>query len=164
MKSRIITGVGIVLIGLIVWSLVWFDREQAASDPIEEMIDEMPQAPLTASNNDKIRLAFDVFSDYARKHDNNFVSLCKGGFINDENKNLKQISDEIVKNRVLNYHPLEYAATQDEAGITCLSNETHWALFSALNEEDEKAYVCIDSTGRKGAYGIDRDGAKCSFK
>lgn len=162
-KHHTIAWVGIVVTILLIGARVWRQHQIAseATDPIEAMIDSMPQAPETASPNEKIRFALETFQNAANKNNGGFESLCKGGFINTNKSAYQKIADEIVSNRILNAHPLEFAQTQDEAGITCISSNEHWVLFTALNEEGNQDYFCVDSASRKGKYGVDREGMKC---
>ena len=85
-------------------------------------------------------------------------TLCTGGFINTENIELDEIAQLIIETRVINSSPLQFATTQDEAGITCLASSYGWVLFSALNNNE---YYCIDSTGKRGRLNFDRATLQC---
>ncbi|HYC34575.1 MAG TPA: hypothetical protein VEC13_02480 [Candidatus Paceibacterota bacterium] len=154
----------LILFGILVLIFLFFwikNRNSEPKDPIQEIIDEMPVAPEETSRNERIILAFDQFRKVAPKYDAD--ELCKGGFINEDARSLKEVANEIIANRVLNFYPLEFATTQDEAGITCLAEGKRWVLFSALNAEDEseRNYYCTDSGGRKGNLNLDREKIWC---
>ncbi|HEY0908223.1 MAG TPA: hypothetical protein VGE35_02630 [Candidatus Paceibacterota bacterium] len=125
-------------------------------------------ALLVHTENQSIKSAMRDFASYAKNNPAIAPSdLCRGGFINtDGNPALSDISNRIIENRILREEPREYAQTQDEAGISCLTSTSTWMLFSALNPDkkdgpDAAPHHCVDSTGKSGSYGIDRDNALC---
>lgn len=90
--------------------------------------------------------------------------FCAGGFISNTEPGLRQIADTIIKNRIVNNLPLQYARTQDEAGITCLGSAEEWVLFVALNplsSDDKKNYWCVDSRGVSGNFGFNSETNQC---
>jgi len=117
------------------------------------------------SANGEIKMSLQSFWAFVNEHKSiKPQSLCKGGFINTDESGLKNITERIIKNRILNLNPLEYAKTQDEAGITCIVSADKWVLFSALNthsKNDGKNFYCVDSRGENGNVNFDRDNVQC---
>ncbi len=104
------------------------------------------------SPNEKIIAAFQDFSTFANtKQTIAAETLCQGGFINPTRIELRKVANIIIKLRT-------DAKNQNEAGIICLSQANTWVLFSALNDNE---YYCIDSTGRKGKFGLERATMTC---
>lgn len=159
MNKKRVRYIFLAVVVILVFVFVRIFQKPEAS--IDELLFEIPEMPEALSYNDKIKFAFDSFAMIAKKID--FEDLCSGGFINEDEKKLKEIASIIVENRMTNPYPLEFAVNQDEAGITCLSNTEKWVLFSALNQEDEstKNYFCTDSTGRKGYFDVSRERLTC---
>lgn len=129
------------------------------------VVDQTPIATTTPQSveNDRIIAAVNTFASSAPAiFEDKFV--CKGGFINEEIDEMKRISDTIVRNRIFDPETNQYAINQDEAGISCIESDDAWVLFTALNRTasgDNAGMYCVDSTGVRGAYGIDRDAASC---
>jgi hypothetical protein len=129
-------------------------------------VDENNPAQIAFQNNSQIKIAMESFKNVlaTRKQEGVTGLFCTGGFINETESDLAKISQSIIRNRILNFSPMEYARTQDEAGITCLGSAEEWVLFSALNkqsEDDQKNYWCVDSRGVRGAYGYNSETNQC---
>jgi hypothetical protein len=137
------------------------DPYNSDGQPTKEYTDDVR----AYSANGEIKMSFQSFWAFADDHKSiNPESLCKGGFINTDESGLMNIADRIVKNRILNLNPLEYAKTQDEAGITCVASSGKWVLFSALNthsKNDGKNFYCIDSSGENGNVNFDIGNVEC---
>lgn len=158
-------------IGIIVLLVVFFlgiavylvKKDQREEVPAPDVMQPPVTETVEPAGNDEIRTAADEFATVAP--DINMVeSVCVGGFINEEVAKLGEISDEIISHRVIDPVTGDRATTQDVAGISCLSSSERWVLFTALNSSDpenEPLYYCVDSTGRKGSLGLDRDNMQC---
>lgn len=158
-KIKYISIAVVVIILSVLLKISFFSQEK----PIEELLFEVPEMPQALSYNEKILFAVDSFVVLAKK-EGTAEKLCKGGFINTESRSqLKQIAQTIIENRIINPYPLEFAFTQDEAGIVCLTQENKWVFFSALNPEEEidTNYICADSLGRKGRLQLNREKISC---
>ncbi len=125
----------------------------------------LDEAPESVANM-HIKQSFQSFALFATNFPRiRSTDLCAGGFITTNDRDLQSIATNIVTNRILQSSPLEYAQTQDEAGITCLAGEYKWVLFSALNNdphENGKNYYCADSRGIEGNLSVDRAMLQCS--
>ena len=129
-------------------------------------VNENTPAQIAFQNNNQIKAAMESFKDVLalRKEKDSAGLFCTGGFINETEADLAKIAQSIIRNRILNFSPMEYARTQDEAGITCLGSAEEWVLFTALNkqaENDQKNYWCVDSRGVSGNYGYDSETNRC---
>ena len=106
----------------------------------------------------------EAMESFASLTGNGAQTLCAGGFINEEVPIAASVAARIVENRLFDPERGQRAASQDEAGITCLVEGDRWVLFSALNPHEEnegRDYHCVDSTGASGRYGFDRELVAC---
>lgn len=129
-------------------------------------VDENNPTQIAFQNNNEIKAAMESFDDalVVRKERGVTGLFCAGGFINETEVGLGLIAQSIIRNRILNFNPMEYARTQDEAGITCLGSAENWVLFAPLNrlsEEDNKNYWCVDSRGVAGNFGYSSETYQC---
>lgn len=158
-RNKYIRNAIIVIILALSFKVLFLQKEK----PIDELLFEVPEMPETLSYNDKIKFAFDTFVLFAKKQSSKSL-VCKGGFLNTEKyQTLQEISHTIISNRVINPYPLEFASTQDEAGIICLSSKDKFVLFAPLNEDEENEpnFWCVDSNLRKGRLEVSRDRIAC---
>lgn len=131
----------------------------------QEIESPYPEIDYYTNPNIQIQSAMISFQDYAINHPDEFDYLCtSGGFINERNSELKQISDTIVSMRVIDPQTGDKATTPDEAGISCFSNPQKWVLFVPFNVPDESSqlqYYCVDSTGAQDMLKADSDAMQC---
>jgi hypothetical protein len=113
------------------------------------------------AENASIIAAAEAFADLTG---NGAGALCSGGFLREEEPLAAAVARRIVENRIVDPRTGQRAATQDEAGITCLAEDPRWAFFTALNEHDGndgRDYYCVDSAGAEGHLGLDRENVRC---
>lgn len=166
MKPQTYIGLAVIAIILVLGAGIYMIREQHR-DEVVQTPQEIPVPIDTTTErrmeNGRIVAAMGEFARVAPElFEGNYV--CKGGFINDEIKELKTLTETIVDNRLFDVERNQYAITQDEAGVSCIEQGDSWALFVPLNQggaEVDADMHCVDSEGAAGAYGIDRDNAVC---
>ncbi len=130
---------------------------------VEELLFEVPQVEESLTENEKILFAFDSFKAVAQEMKKDYSGLCKDGLIDTQKKPLEQIAEHLVSYRVLAPYPLEFATTQEEAGITCLASKDRFALSIQLNIDDGGATkkLCIDSLGQRKNSEINQEKIVC---
>ncbi len=149
----------ILVIGLYLY-LTSFQKDNVT------FVNENSPSEIAFQNNNEIKAVMNSFENTLadRKTRGATGLFCTGGFINETEAGLGLVAKTIIRNRILNTDPLEYARTQDEAGITCLGSAEEWVLFAPLNKqssEDNKNYWCVDSRGIKGNYGYNSETNQC---
>lgn len=163
--SMVLIGLIIGLVLLIISFLLLIEMTTQTEVPVIRNANEtVDQVALQSNMN--IKAAMELFAkDIADRQTTGVQGLfCTGGFIGTDDSDLKVIADTIVSNRIINRSPIEYATTQDEAGIVCLGSLENWVLFTALNqvgEEDTSHYWCIDSRGVQGSFGYNSETNQC---
>ncbi len=123
-------------------------------------VDEADERVINA--NQAIIAAVGDFRDLALERPE--LVLCSGGFINTEEPELGDIADQIISNRILQTEPLQYAITQDEAGIKCAAADSEWVLATALNGSDAnngRDFYCVDDKGMEGQLWIEEATMQC---
>lgn len=166
MRQKESLGLILLIALIIVGSGMYLYKINFISDvPVGVPEDNQGQAVTrseVSARNVEIQSAMITFQDYGINNEDDFDYMCtSGGFINERNPELKEISDRIVKNLVIDETTGQFASTPDEAGITCLSNPDTWVLFAPLNGSNGNGYYCVDSTGAHGVAGFDRDSMAC---
>ncbi len=130
---------------------------------VEELLFEVPQVEESLSENEKIEFAFDSFKSVAKEMKKDYSRLCKDGLIDTQKKPLKQIAEHLISYRVLAPYPLEFATTQEEAGIICVASKDRFALSIQLNLDDNGVTkkLCIDSLGQRKNSEVNQEKIIC---
>lgn len=152
-------GIVIALMCIVFGIRIFFKAEPT----VEELLFDVPEVEEGLSLNDKIMFSLDTFKDVSKEMKRGYEGLCKDGVIDTQTKVLKQIADDLVSYRILNPYPLEFATTQQEAGIQCVSSKDRFALSIQLNVNDDGKYYrrCIDVLGQTKQQEVDMQKILC---